>query len=105
MVQPTRGPSTMRLGIDFGTTRTVVAAVDKGRYPVAIFDTPQGLADFLPGLAFANSTGIDFGYEPGTEAEGSRALRSIKRVVGSLAPDDLVPGLETDTPRSEERHG
>jgi molecular chaperone DnaK (HSP70) len=87
----------MRLGIDFGTTRTVVAAVDKGRYPVAIFDTPQGLADFLPGLAFANSTGIDFGYEPGTEAEGSRALRSIKRVVGSLAPDDPVPGLETHT--------
>ena len=29
----------MRLGIDFGTTRTVVAAVHDGRHPLAVFDT------------------------------------------------------------------
>jgi molecular chaperone DnaK (HSP70) len=87
----------MRLGIDFGTTRTVVAAVENGRYPIAVFDTPLGLADFLPGLAFASEVGIDFGFDPGTEPAASHALRSIKRVVGSLAPDDLVPGLETHT--------
>ncbi len=87
----------MRLGIDFGTTRTVVAAVDHGRYPVAIFDTPKGLADFLPGLAFESSTGIDFGFDPGADASSSEALRSIKRVVGALAPDDPVPGLQSHT--------
>jgi molecular chaperone DnaK (HSP70) len=41
----------MRLGIDFGTTRTVVAAVDQGRYPVAAFETAHGYTDFIPGLA------------------------------------------------------
>ena len=87
----------MRLGIDFGTTRTVVAAVDSGRYPVAVFDTPQGLSDFLPGLAFANSQSIDFGFDPDIESPNSHALRSIKRVVGTLAPDDPVPGLEMPT--------
>jgi molecular chaperone DnaK (HSP70) len=87
----------MRLGIDFGTTRTVVAAVDSGRYPVAVFETPQGLRDFLPGLAFANSHGIDFGFDPDTDANSSQALRSIKRVVGALAPDDPVPGIEMPT--------
>ena len=87
----------MRLGIDFGTTRTVVAAVDSGRYPVAVFETPRGLSDYLPGLAFANSQSIDFGFDPDSEATHSHALRSIKRVVGTLAPDDPVPGIEMPT--------
>ena len=86
----------MRLGIDFGTTRTVVAAVEDGRYPVAIFDTPRGLSDFLPGLAFASESTIDFGFDPELIG-GTQALRSIKRVIGSLAPDDPVPGLSTRT--------
>jgi molecular chaperone DnaK (HSP70) len=86
----------MRLGIDFGTTRTVVAAVEDGRYPVAIFDTPRGLTDFLPGLAFGTDSSIEFGFDP--EFDGStQALRSIKRVIGLLAPDDPVPGLSTRT--------
>src|SRR5579863_2493348 len=32
----------MRLGIDFGTTRTVVAAVDRGNYPVITFEAGDG---------------------------------------------------------------
>jgi molecular chaperone DnaK len=28
----------MRVGIDFGTTHTVAAVVDRGNYPVASFD-------------------------------------------------------------------
>jgi len=28
----------MRLGIDFGTTRVVVAAVDRDNYPILSFD-------------------------------------------------------------------
>jgi hypothetical protein len=33
---------TMLLGIDYGTTRTVVAAVDRGNYPVVSFQTVDG---------------------------------------------------------------
>ncbi len=83
----------MRLGIDFGTTRTVVAAVDSGRYPIAVFDTPRGFTDYLPGLAFSTPRGLEFGWAP-TDQESRLALRSIKRLVGSLAPDELVPGLD-----------
>ena len=32
----------MRLGIDFGTTRIIVAFVDRGNYPVVSFDDPDG---------------------------------------------------------------
>ena len=32
----------MRLGIDFGTTRIVVAVVDRGNYPVVAFEAPDG---------------------------------------------------------------
>ena len=39
----------MRLGIDLGTTRTVVAAVDRGNYPVAGFTSEDGeLQEWLP---------------------------------------------------------
>ena len=40
----------MRLGIDFGTTHTVVALVDRGNYPIVSFEH----ADFVPSLAAAS---------------------------------------------------
>src|SRR5688500_16533715 len=42
---------TMLLGIDYGTTRTVVAAVDRGNYPVISFHTADGdTQDWYPSL-------------------------------------------------------
>ena len=82
----------MRFGIDFGTTRTVIAAVDHGRFPVAVFDTPRGYLDYLPGLAIAHQDRVDFGWDSLPESQGALTLRSIKRVAGRLAPDDPVPG-------------
>jgi molecular chaperone DnaK (HSP70) len=84
----------MRLGIDFGTTRTVVAGCVKGRYPVAQFETPRGYVDYLPGIAFAHGNDLEYGWESVTGDNSGRTLRSIKRVVGQLRPDDPVPGLE-----------
>ena len=43
----------MRLGIDFGTTHTVVALVDRGNYPIVSFEH----ADFVPSLAAASDDG------------------------------------------------
>ena len=40
----------MKLGIDFGTTRVVVAAADRGNYPILKFDTREGAADWFPPL-------------------------------------------------------
>jgi len=41
----------MKLGIDFGTTRIIVAVVDRGNYPLVPFETPEGTYDWFPSLA------------------------------------------------------
>ncbi len=83
----------MRLGIDFGTTRTVVAAAIDGRYPVASFETGVSYADFIPGVATLDPEGLSrFGWEAleSFSAPGHCALRSLKRVVGERGPDDSM---------------
>jgi molecular chaperone DnaK (HSP70) len=85
----------MRLGIDFGTTRTVVAAVREGRYPVASFATDEGYVDYLPGLATSGPGGLAFGTEADSEWDCDQAtlaplLRSVKEAVTGAAPDETV---------------
>ena len=54
----------MRLGIDFGTTRTVVAACDRGNYPVVSFHTPRGeTQEFFPSLIAEKGGNLVFGFE------------------------------------------
>ena len=86
----------MRLGIDFGTTRTVVSTVADGRYPVVSFDEGGEFRDHIPGIAAVRDGQLLVGWEASAAvADGSatHAIRSIKRVVGGLAPDALVDGL------------
>ena len=41
----------LRLGIDFGTTHTVVAAVDRGNYPIVSFHDDGGATtEWYPSL-------------------------------------------------------
>ncbi len=89
----------MRLGIDFGTTRTVVAAAIDGRYPVAVFETGHGFSDFVPGLATQSGNRLDLGWEAalglGSTADG--AVRSIKRTISTRYPDDPLAELNWRT--------
>lgn len=84
----------MRLGIDFGTTRTVIAAVRDGRYPVASFHTPDGFSEYLPGLASIQPEGLRFGTEADIQglstAELHGLVRSVKQSITGLAPDETV---------------
>ncbi len=86
----------MRLGIDFGTTRTVVSAVDGGRYPVVRFDLDGQIVDHLPGLSAAGPDGLAFGADAvaltGTAAS-SWGTPSVKRLLSTAAPEDAVDGL------------
>lgn len=93
----------MRLGIDFGTTRTVVAAAIEGRYPVAAFDTGHGFVDFVPGLAVGLQSGMALGWDAVERlgADAPSALRSIKRVVSGLSPDDTI-GVLSGSPTALE---
>src|SRR5690606_3942156 len=86
----------MRLGIDFGTTRTVVAAVRDGRYPVASFHTHSGFEEYLPGLASLGPEGCLFGTEV-DDLVGQRLLRSVKATVTGAAPDEQLEGADGAT--------
>lgn len=79
----------MRLGIDFGTTRTRVAAALKGNYPLITFQPEAGeAADWYPSLIAAHGDRVVFGlhaqsvqYRPGWEL-----LRSFKRLLCDTPP-------------------
>lgn len=86
----------MRLGIDFGTTRTVVSAVRDGRHPLAAFDEHGEFRDYIPGVAAVVAGQLLVGWPAAraiADGTASHALRSIKRVALALAPDAAVPGL------------
>lgn len=88
----------MRLGIDFGTTRTVIAAVRGGRYPIASFRTDAGFVEYLPGLAAVEPGRREFGTDAldrfygdvAASATGTPLVRSVKAAVTGHAPDDAV---------------
>jgi molecular chaperone DnaK len=79
----------MRVGIDFGTTHTVVAVVDRGNYPVVSFD---GM-DAWPSLIAANAGGqLRFGSDAAAvrRERGWSVLRSIKRLLNEAGPQTEV---------------
>lgn len=76
----------MRLGIDFGTTHSVAALVDRGNYPVVNFEW----GDALPSVvAFEHANGalhygaqaVALGGEPGVSL-----VRSFKRLLAGAGP-------------------
>src|SRR5690242_5754068 len=73
----------MRFGIDFGTTHTVVATIDRGNYPIVSFEH----ADVIPSVAAVDRDGkLHFGRaEPGW-----KVLRSFKRLLDEGHPDNEV---------------
>jgi molecular chaperone DnaK (HSP70) len=86
----------LRLGIDFGTTRTVVAAAHDGRYPVAAFDDGGEFREYVPGVAALVGGELVVGWDAAralAAGEADHAIRSIKRVAASLPADAPVPGL------------
>lgn len=91
------GPATsgtaVDLGIDFGTTRTVVARADRGNYPVVLFpDTYGDLKEYLPSLTALTDAGLVHGFAAAQAArDGAPYLRSLKRVLAS-------PTVRAETP-------
>jgi molecular chaperone DnaK (HSP70) len=79
----------MKLGIDFGTTRVVVAAADRGNYPILKFDTPEGAADWFPPLVALQGRERRYGWDAwAVQGEpGWTVVRSLKRVLGDAGPD------------------
>ncbi|BBY21792.1 Hsp70 family protein [Mycobacterium stomatepiae] len=79
----------MRVGIDFGTTHTVVALVDRGNYPVVSFDG----VDAWPSLIAANAAGeLRFGVDAAAVRHDPKwsVLRSVKRLLNDAGPQSEV---------------
>lgn len=79
----------MRVGIDFGTTHTVVAAVDRGNYPVVSFEGE----DAWPSLIAANAAGqLRFGPDAAAVRHDPAwsVLRSFKRLLNDAGPQTEV---------------
>jgi molecular chaperone DnaK (HSP70) len=87
--------NSVRLGIDFGTTRTVVAACDRGNYPVVNFVDQYGdAADFFPSTVAEKDGELRFGFEALAVLgePGWTVRRSFKRMLGGsgASPDREV---------------
>lgn len=79
----------MRLGVDFGTTRIVVAAADRGNYPVLAFDCPDGgVREWVPPLVGVRGLDRCFGWEAWVNQSDPEwtIARSIKRLLEQAGP-------------------
>lgn len=90
----------MRLGIDFGTTRTVVACCDRGNYPVlSFFDDAGDTVDFFPSVVAEHKGELRFGLDALHLAaeHGWHLARSFKRLLARPRASDAlvhVGGIE-----------
>ena len=79
----------MKLGIDFGTTRIVVAAADRGNYPVVCFDAADGESrDWYPPTIAFGPAAIVYGWDA-LAHQGDSAwtlVRSLKRELHGAGP-------------------
>jgi molecular chaperone DnaK (HSP70) len=79
----------VKLGIDFGTTRIVVAAADRGNYPLVNFEAPDGqVRDWFPSLLAVSGDKRLYGWEA-LERQGSpqwTVVRSLKRWLKNAGP-------------------
>src|ERR1700691_4587266 len=83
----------MRIGIDFGTTRIVVAAADRGNYPLVNFEAPDGrVRDWYPSLFAVSADKRVYGWEA-LEQQGKpgwTVVRSLKRRLKNAGPCSTI---------------
>jgi len=83
----------MRLGIDFGTTRIIVAQADRGNYPLVNFEGPaQQVRDWFPPQVAVHRGERVYGWDIWEAREESEwtVVRSLKRCLKDAGPETLV---------------
>lgn len=94
----------MRLGIDLGTTRVVVAYVDRGNYPVVMFDAPDGASsEWFPPLVAVRGDERLYGWEAweAQQEPGWTIVRSVKRLLEAAGPETRVQVGEQSIPMQQ----
>jgi molecular chaperone DnaK (HSP70) len=94
------------LGIDFGTTRTVVAFCDRGNYPVVSFETEDGdHHEWFPSVVAEKDGTLCFGWDALAAHDSADQLRSFKRLLaGDARADGTVTVGSTTLPIGELVH-
>ncbi len=91
----------MKLGIDLGTTRTIVAAVDRGHTPIVLFDDDADGVDAWPTLAATDGSTWAFGPDAARRLAdpGWQGVRGLKRMLGGrlAGPARRVPAGDQPT--------
>src|SRR5246500_2570909 len=84
---------TVKLGVDFGTNRIVVAAADRGNYPLVSFEAPDGTSpDWFPSLLAVCGDERLYGWDA-YDKQGNESwtvIRSIKRLLEDAGPQTLL---------------
>src|SRR5690349_21828635 len=79
----------MKLGLDFGTTRIVAAAADRGNYPLVAFESPDGqMREWFPPLVAIRRNERRYGWSAWA-VQGDRewtVVRSLKRLLKRAGP-------------------
>lgn len=92
----------MLLGVDFGTTRTIVAHADRGNYPVvSFFDGTGDAHGYFPSIVARGDDGLIFGFDALEAAhDGAPSVRSFKRALSSpsLGVGTTIPLGEDEVP-------
>ncbi|MGO4600021.1 Hsp70 family protein [Terrabacter sp. 2RAF25] len=92
----------MDLGLDFGTTHTVVAHGDRGNYPVVSFLDEEGDArDHFPSVVADDAGTLVYGFAALEAAgRGMPSARSFKRLLAEprVTPDTLMRLGDRDVP-------
>lgn len=96
----------MRLGIDLGTTHTVVAYADRGNYPLVSFtDVAGDTVEHFPSVVAEHDGQLRYGFEAiaASADSGWTTLRSFKRLLSqpSVSPEAVVALGGTTLPLSE----
>jgi molecular chaperone DnaK (HSP70) len=83
----------LRLGIDFGTTRTVVAWCDRGNYPVVSFVDDAGDAfECFPSVVAEKDGELRYGFDAERVAKDPtwHVVRSFKRRLNDPSPEATI---------------
>jgi actin-like ATPase involved in cell morphogenesis len=83
----------MKLGIDFGTNRTVVAAADRGNYPLASFEGPDDTTpEWIPSVIAIRGNKRLYGWDAWQSQNDPdwTIIRSVKRLLEQAGPRTLL---------------
>jgi len=91
----------VRLGIDFGTTRIVAAAVDRGNYPILPFEDRDGeVLDWFPALVAVQGKQRLYGWQAWACQQDPNwtIIRSLKRVLQDAGPNTVLQLADQSVP-------